>query len=158
LALSYALELAGFGGILRRCFVRRATQLVVVEPPDDGRIDVLVTAPTDAPREGVIFRERWRRAGARLRPGPLWWVVIMLVAVAVVAAVRGGGSEGQVIGAVQFIPTIVLLLAAAVGLDVAFARLSPGASDGASGVAVALALHEELTHRPPHKLSAGLVL
>ena len=37
-------------------------------------------------------------------------------------------------------------------------RIPPGASADASGVALALAVHEELTTRPPHRLSAGLVL
>jgi hypothetical protein len=158
LALSYALEVAGFGGLLRRGFVRRATQLVIVEPSQEDRIDLFVTASTDAPRSGVIFAERWRRFGTRLRPGPLWWVVILLLIIAVVAGIRGGGADGSVIGAVQFVPTLILLVAGAIGLDIALAKPSPGASDDASGVALALALHEELTNRPPRRLSAGLIL
>lgn len=157
LAVSYAAEVAGPGG-LSHVFYRRATPLVVVEPPDPAKIALWVTANVDAPRTGLAFRERWRRWGARLRPGPAAWVVLMLVWVIVIAGLRRTGAEGQAIGAVQLVPTVALLLAAAVALDVLLSEWSPGASDDASGVAVALALHEELTRRAPQKLSVGLVL
>ncbi len=157
LALSYALELAGAGGLIRLGY-RRATQIVVVEPPDPSKIALWITANTDAPRTGLVFRERWRRWGARLRPGPLAWVVLLLVWVLVIAGLRKTGVEGRTIGAVQLVPTVGALLAAAVALDVLLSAWSPGASDDASGVAVALALHEELTRRAPEKLSVGLVL
>ena len=158
LVLSYGLEVAGLGGGLLRLAYRRATQLVVVEPPEPGKIALLITAHTDAPRHGLLFRERWRRWGARLRPGPLAWVVGLLICVVVVAGLRATGAEGRVLGAAQMVPTLLLLLAAATALDLLLSRWTPGASDGASGVAVALALHEELTRRAPQRLSAGLVL
>lgn len=143
-------------GALARLFYRRATQLVVVEPAPHAQISLWLVAHTDAPRCGAAFRERWRRWAARVHPS--WLLVGGLLAVAALAGVRALGVEGEWLGAVQIVPTIVLLGVAAVALDVLLSPWSPGASDGASGVAVALALHEELTQRPPQRLAVGLIL
>jgi hypothetical protein len=149
LALSWLL------GGLTRLFYRRATQLVVVEPPRDEGIKLWLVAHTDAPRCGAGFRERYRRWLSSVHPSAV--LVVLLLSVAVLGALRGLGVEGRAIGAVQLIPTIGLLAAAAVALDSLLSDWSAGASD-AAGVAVALALHEELTRRPPSRLSVGLVL
>jgi hypothetical protein len=82
----------------------------------------------------------------------------MLALVSGATVARLLGAEGDAVGIPQFVPTVVLLLAAAAALDVALSDVAPGASDDASGVAVALALHQELADRPPQRLSAGLVL
>lgn len=148
LALSWLL------GGLTRIFYRRATQIVVVEPPGPG-IKLWLVAHTDAPRSGAGFRERCRRWLRGVHPSVV--VVALLLSVVVVGALRGIGLEGRGIGAVQLIPTVGLLAAAAVALDTVLSDYGPGASD-AAGVAVALALHEELTQRPPSRFSVGLVL
>ena len=153
LALSLGLELLGVP-VLARLFYRRATELVVVEPPAAG-IRVWLVAHTDAPRCGGAFRERWRRLARRVPV--LWAVVAALVLVAALAAVRASGSEGGAIGAIQVVPTFVLLGAAAIALDSVLSEWSPGASD-AGGVAAALAIHEELTTRAPGRLAVGLML
>lgn len=154
---SYALELAGLGGGLLLLFHRRATQLVVVEPPDADAVALWISAPTDAPRRGLVLRDGWRRAGARLRPAPLAWVALALAAVTAAAVARVAGVEATWLGAVQLVPTLVLLLAAAAGFDIALSEPSPGAGE-AAGVAVAMALHDELREDPPPGLSPGLVL
>jgi hypothetical protein len=158
LLVSYALEVAGLGGLLRFALFRRATQVVVVEPPDPDAIALYLTANTDAPRRGLVFRDGWRRLGGRLRPGPLWWVVIMLGLLVGAAIARMLGAEGDGVGIPQFVPTVVLLLTATAALDIALSEIAPGASDDASGISLALALHDELVEEPPEKLSAGLVL
>lgn len=163
-ALSYGLELAGRGGLLRLLFVRRATQVVLVEPPDPGRVALIVCASADAPRRGLVFREGVRRAGARLQrltrghaPSALGWVLLSLAGVAAAAAARAAGAEGVAIGTLQFLPTLVLLLAVALALDVMLSAVSPGGGE-AGAVAVAVALHQELAERPPERLSAGLLV
>ncbi len=156
--VSYLLEVAGLGGLLGLLRYRRATQLVLVEPPDPDAIALLITANTDAPRRGFVFRDGFRRWGGRLRPGPLWWVAIALVLVTAGCVARLLGATGDLLGALQLLPTVVLLIAVTVALDVALSDVSPGASDNASGVSVAMALHDELVARPPEKVSAGLVL
>jgi hypothetical protein len=93
-----------------------------------------------------------------VRPGPLVWVAIALAAVVAACAARVAGAEGNLVGALQFVPTVVLLLAATAALDIGLSEVSHGASDDASGVAIAIALHEELTAGPPERLSAGLLL
>src|SRR4051812_27643095 len=158
IVVSYALELAGLGGLLRLVFFRRATQIVLVEPPANDRIALWITAATDAPRRGLVFRDGWRRLGGRLRPGPLVWVLLLLVVVLATALARLLGTEGTALGTVQFVPTVGLLLAATAAIDIGLSEPSPGANDAASGVSLALALHEELVRDPPEKLSAGLVL
>ncbi len=151
LALSYGAEQLGFP-VLARLFYRRATQHVVVEPPGDG-IRLWLVARTDAERSGAAFRERWRR----LLPVPQPLVLIALLWITGMGAARASGSEGTWVGVVQLVPTVMLLVGAAAALDHVLSDWTPGASS-AGGVAVALALHEELTRRAPERLSVGLVL
>jgi hypothetical protein len=149
LAISYALELGGRGGLLKLLFFRRATQVVVVEPEEPEKIALLITARTDAPRGGLLFRLRGR--------GPTFWllVVLALLGVAAAAAARALGAEGPGVGGPQFVPTAFLLLAAAAALDASLttARRDPGAA-----AAAAIALHDELARRRPDHLSAALLL
>jgi hypothetical protein len=105
-----------------------------------------------------VFRDGWRRIGGRLRPGPLGWVLILLALVLAGAIARALGAEGTGVGIAQFAPTVLLLLAATAALDVGLSEVAPGASDDASGVSLALALHDELLERAPDRLSPGLVL
>jgi hypothetical protein len=53
---------------------------------------------------------------------------------------------------------VVLLVAFAAAVDIALSGFSPGANDNASGVAVALALFDELRRRPPRALEPTLLL
>ena len=148
-ALSYGLEVAGHGGLLKRLFFRRATQVVVVEPADPERIALLITARTDAPRGGMLFRVRGR--------GPTFWlgVVLALLGVAIAAGARALGAEGPAVGAPQFVPTVFLLVAAAAALDAGLttARRDPGAA-----AAAAVELHDALSRSELQRLSPGLVL
>ena len=50
--------------------------------------------------------------------------------------------------AIQFVPTVVLVLLAALLVDAALARVVPGASDNASGVAAVLEVAGRLERRP----------
>jgi hypothetical protein len=181
-ALSMALEAAGRTGPLRWLFPRRATQNVITvpaeaagaAPPDSGTptaargaapVALLICARYDAPRGGLVTRDGPRRLAARLRGrlggralGPRAWVALGLAAVAACAGARALGVEGLGIGAAQFVPTLGLLLALAAAGDIAAAPLSPGAGDNASGVGVAVALHEELRRNRPDALAPALLL
>jgi hypothetical protein len=142
--VSYLLELFDGGGLLR-LFYRRATQVVVVEPEDPDAIALLITAPTDAPRRGRLARMR------RLLP----WVAVALALVVAACAARVAGAEGNLVGALQFVPTLALLLAVAAAIDVATSEWSDGDADA---VARAIAVHDDLAARPPQRFSAGLWL
>lgn len=139
LALCYAAELLGFP-VLARLFIRRATQVVMVEPAAGGE---WLVAPTDAPRGGVA--RRW------LRLPWLWAVVVALLWVVGMGALRASGTEEAWVGIVQLVPTVALLGFAAAALDVVLAGWTAGA-DEAREVAAAVAAIDE---RPVGLLLCG---
>jgi hypothetical protein len=153
-ALSLVVEAAGRLGPIRALFPRRATQHVLTGVPDDGVV-LMITAAYDAPQRGLVLNDRWR---AQLRRAPPWTLAACGVAVAAAAVLRMAGEEPGWLGAVQLVPTVVLLVALAAALDVALSDWSPGANDNASGVGVAVRLLEELDREPPRALRPALLL
>ena len=150
-AVLLAVEALGYAGPLRWAFVRRATQSVVVEPQGDAGVALLVCARTDAPRKGLMF--------ALPFAGSVRWIAAAAAVLATVtAALRLGDLDGTWLGAIQFVPTVVLLLVLAGAIDAALGEVSPGANDSASACAAALAVHAELLRTPPAMLAPGLVL
>jgi hypothetical protein len=140
---------------------------VIVVPDEDAapEVTLLICARYDAPRGGLITRDRPRRLAARVRRrlgghalGPRAWVALALAAVAVCAGLRALDLEGSWLGLAQFVPTIALLGALAAAGDVAVSPVSPAAADNGSGVGVAVALHAELTRNPPDALAPALLL
>jgi hypothetical protein len=85
------------------------------------------------------------------------WLAACAVAVAAAAAARLDGVDAVWLGALQLVPTVVLIAAVAAALDVATSEVSPGA-DTASAAAVACTIYDELTNDPPHALVPGLLL
>ena len=141
-ALCLALEGAGLTSPLRLLTRRRATQCVVSLPEEHDGVTLIVAAPYDAPRRGLVLNDRWRAAAVRLgdaRP----WLAGCALAIAGAAAARLAGVEAIWLGAIQLVPTVVLIAALAAALDIALSEVSPGAGP-ASAAAVALAVHEEL--------------
>jgi hypothetical protein len=133
------------------------------------RLRLIVTANYDAGRAGLIHRSWLRRAtglprrlagNGRFTPGWLGWVVIAHVWLLVVAVLRDGssGTTSSAVGALQLIPTVVLVLALALLLESAAADFGPAAADNAAGTAVALALVRALDAAPPRRLAVELVL
>lgn len=158
-ALSMLVEASARTSPLRLPLRRRATQVVVTEPEDPDVVKLILCAGYDAPRRGLVFRDAFRRLAALGRgPGPLGWLIAATLVVAAAAGARLAGLDAAWLGAVQFVPTVALLLAFAAAADIALSDVSPGASDPASGAAVALALHDELVARPPGELSVSLLL
>jgi Peptidase family M28 len=150
----------------RRLSPERASQNVIsTAPPEEPRVRLLLTANYDTGRTGLAYRWRLRRAlvraNARLgdaAPGWLGWLTIMLVWLLAVAVARVGGSKGTAISALQLIPTVALVLAGALLIELATSDWGPGANDNASGVAAALALARALDAGPPRNLAVELVL
>jgi len=68
---------------------------------------------------------------------PLFWAIM---AVLVCCALRLVGVEGTALNAVQFVPTIVLIVAVPLLADIMLSSVVPGAGDNASGVATVLRL------------------
>jgi hypothetical protein len=156
-ALSLVVEAAGRTGPLRLLFPRRATQHVLTVPGGDG-VALIVSARYDVPRAGLLRGARLRRLGARLPLRPLTLVAACAVIVTVCAAARVAGIDAAWLGAIQLLPTLVLLVGAALAFDRLGAAWGDGANDNASGVEAALALYEELGRQPPSALSPGLLL
>jgi hypothetical protein len=118
-------------------------------------VTLLVCAPYDAPRRGLVLNDRWRALAARLgdvRP----WLAACALAIAGCAAARLAGVDALWLGAVQLVPTIVLIAALAAAVDIGLSAFSPGAG-AASAAGVALAVHEELA-ADPQALPVGLIL
>jgi hypothetical protein len=165
-SLSFAFELSGRGTLLGLIMPRRATQNVIGLAPeraaDSPRLRLIVTAAYDAGRSGLVYREGARRLLARLARGhPPRGPVLMLLSMLVltgVAAARTAGVDADWLRIVQFAPTLVLVVAVALLLDVWLSHTVPGANDPASGAAVALALAEALDRAPPRELEVDLVL
>ena len=151
-ALSLCVEALGWVGPVRYLFPRRATQHVLTAGHERG-VPLVIAAAYDVPRRGLVLNERWRRW--RLPPAAL---PACGVAVAGTAAARLAGVEAGWLGAVQLVPTIALLVALAAAVDVGLSDWAPGANDNASGVAVALAVFDELERVPPHALAPALLL
>jgi hypothetical protein len=119
-------------------------------------VHLIITANYDAGRAGLAYRDWLRSPFARVNklvggrgPGWLAWVAIAMTWVLVVAIVRIEGARHGAVGAVQLVPTVGLVLALALLLDLATANFGPAASDNGSGVAVATGLAKALNAAPP---------
>lgn len=148
-AVHLAVESLGRPGPLRLLLFRRATQNVLVLPRDSERIALWITARYDAPRRGLL--------AGRL-PGARPYLAFAALVIAGAAGWRIAGAEGLAVGIVQFVPTVALLAATATASDAALSGVSPGAADNAAGVAVAVALLDELAKLPPQRLAPALLL
>jgi hypothetical protein len=140
-------DLTGRLPLLRRITGRRASQNVVSRE-DNGRPGTLIlTAHIDAGRGGAAFGridERRAALGKLLhRPigpfEPFVWSLLLLLACTVARLV---GVDGKALSAVQFVPTVILIVAVPFLADIALSGTVPGANDNASGVATVLRLAE----------------
>ncbi|MSO41667.1 MAG: M20/M25/M40 family metallo-hydrolase [Solirubrobacterales bacterium] len=165
-AVSLYLDLNSRFYILRRLFFRRASQNVVSRgslPEAPER--VVLVAHVDAARTGYVFGARAERAARRLSPrarvllGPmriLFWGGF--AALLPILAARMFGLEATWLSVVQLLPTVLLVVALFLFLDIALSEIVPGAYDNASGVATALAVAAQLDREPPENLDVWVLL
>ncbi len=149
-AVCLALEAAHRASPLRLLLPRRATQVVLAGPAPGGQVDLLLAARTDVPRRG------WAQRLARVRGG-LWWLVAAALLVVAACAARVAGADGTLLGAVQLVPTVVLLAAVAAAWDEGVARRGDGAEEAAA-VEAARGAYAALVADPPPGVAAGLLL
>jgi hypothetical protein len=152
----------------RRLTPERASQNVVALAPgaeEPKRVRLIITANYDAGRMGLVYRDLPRVAAARLRdlggglaPGWLGWVALALLWLEAIAIIRLEGGIGTAVGLVQLPPTVALVLALGLLLDLASADFGPSAGDNGSGVAVAIALARALDAAPPRRAAVDVVL
>lgn len=151
----------------RRLTLEHASQNVVATGPGNPAhpVRLIVTANYDAGRAALAYRNALRATAARLRrlaggraPGWIAWIAIATAWLLATAILRMAGVSKGTVGAVQLIPTIGLVIAVPLLLDLAGADWSPSANDNASGIAVALALATALEAAPPPGVAVEIVL
>jgi hypothetical protein len=127
-------DLTGTFQLTRLLTGARASQNVVSDE-DAGKPGLLVlVAHYDAPRGGMLLEPRLR----------LWPVVFFwsLAVIAACALLRVFGLEPTWLTVIQFIPTVILIAACPLFVDVALSQAREGVNDNASGVATVLRLAE----------------
>jgi Peptidase family M28 len=151
---------------LRRLLGRRASQNVVSWGDRDKPALLLLVAHYDAGRGGIALgqkAEARRAAFGNLirRPigplEPLFWAEL---AVLVCCVLRLATLSGLLLTVIQFIPTVLLIVAVALLLDIALSPTRAGENDNATGAALALRLAErfgggKLDHFDVHVLLTG---
>src|SRR5919108_2097312 len=155
-AVSMYLDLTGRFYLLRLLMPRQRSQNVTSPGSrPDAAARLVLTAHYDAARSGLMFA-RWSRPPGRIRKalsklgGPIdavfWTVtVVLLLTVGRLFIDR----DVTLFTAAQFVPTVLLIVAVILLVDVALSEVVPGASDNASGVAATLELVRRLSEAPP---------
>ena len=153
-AISAFGDFTGSFHLARRLTPRRASQNVVSREGGDKPGTLVLTAHYDAARTGALFNPRAIRRRARIgnailrRPigpaEPFFWSIMLILACCTVRLFAGDSTP---LSAIQFIPSIVLIVAIPLLIDIALSEISPGASDNASGVATVLKLADRYGDR-----------
>jgi Peptidase family M28 len=151
--------------LVRSLFFRRVSQNVVSPGSrPDAPARLILMAHYDAARTGYVFAkasQRIRRLPERVRVGLgpfrifFWFGLAPLLPI---LGARMAGLDPTWLNAVQAIPTIVLIIAAFLLIDIALSEIVPGAYDNASGVAAVLSAAEDLTTDPPPNLDVWIVV
>ncbi len=133
--------------VMRRITGRRASQNVISREEGGRPGKLILTAHYDSARGGAAFgrSEEARAALGRLLHrtiGPFEPFVWSLVVLLVCTLLRLAGTDSTVLSAVQFVPTVVLIVSVPFLADIALSGPVPGANDNASGVATVLRLAE----------------
>lgn len=134
------LDVSGTVVTTRRVLGRRASQNVVSWGDRGAPGALLLVAHYDSGRGGLVRRDAWRRRLTAI--GPLSPFFGSLAAVLVCCLVRLAGVDGTWLSVVQFVPTVALIVAFPLLLDMAMSAVQQGENDNASGVALALRLAE----------------
>jgi hypothetical protein len=151
---------------LRRPLGRRASQNVVSWGDRDKPGMLLLVAHYDAGRSGIALSqkaEERRAAVGHLIRRPIGALELLFwaeLAVLACCLLRLPGLSGILLTAVQFVPTVLLIVAVALLLDIALAGTKGGENDNATGAALALRLAERfgggrLEHFDVHVLFTG---
>ena len=150
------LDAAGILLTTRRLLGRRASQNVVSREDGDKPGTLVFVAHLDTGRGGIAFSpllaERASVLSRRIRRriGALDLLLLPMLVVLVCSILRVAGLEGDLLTAIQFVPTVILIVALALLVEVAISPPVPGANDNASGAATVLRLAErygdELEH------------
>jgi Peptidase family M28 len=151
--------------LVRSLLFRRVSQNVVsAGTRPDAAARLILMAHYDAARTGYVFSKaskRIRRLPERVRLGLgpfrlFFW--LGLAPLLPILGARMAGLDATWLFAIQAIPTIVLIVAAFLLIDIALSEIVPGAYDNASGVAAVLSAADQLGSDPPEHLDVWIVL
>src|SRR3954447_10969411 len=151
--------------LVRSLLFRRASQNVVSPGSrPDAPARLILMAHYDAARTGYIFSKASKRIRrlperTRLGLGPFrlfFW--LGLAPLLPILGARMAGLDATWLNALQAVPTIVLIVAGFLLIDIALSDIVPGAYDNASGVAAVLSAADELTSNAPENLDVWIVL
>jgi Peptidase family M28 len=151
---------------VRRLLGRRASQNVVSWGDRDKPGALILLAHYDAGKSGIALSQKAEARRAAFgnlvrRPigplEPLFWAQLVIL---VCCVLRLAGLSGLLLTVVQFVPTVLLIVAVALLLDVALSPTKAGENDNATGAALALRLAErfgkgQLDHFDVHVLLTG---
>jgi len=151
---------------LRRVLGRRASQNVLSWGDRERAGAIVLVAHCDAGRAGLAVGRRAverRAALGQLIRHPIGGLELLFwaqLAVLVSCLLRLAGLDGTPLTAVQFVPTVALIVAVALLIDIAISGTRGGENDNASGLVVALRLAERfgadrLEHFAVHVLFTG---
>jgi hypothetical protein len=149
------LDAGGMALTTRRLLGRRSSQNVISAEDGDKAGDLYLIAHYDTGRGGLAFnqtlQERRAALSQRIRPiGPMQPLFWTMVAVLICVLLRLPGVDSQILTVIQFVFTVLLILALPALIDTAISGSVPGANDNASGVATALALAERFGGKLEH--------
>src|SRR3954451_5972114 len=151
--------------LVRSLLFRRVSQNVVsAGDRPDAPARLILMAHYDAARTGYIFSKASNRIRKlpernRLGLGPFrlfFW--LGLAPLLPILGARMAGLDATWLNALQAVPTIVLIVAGFLLVDIALSDIVPGAYDNASGIAAVLSAADELTTNPPDNLDVWVVL
>ncbi len=160
------LDLTGRLYIARYLFPRRLAQNVTSRGDrPDATARVVLTANHDAARTGLLYWRRRPRRPARRRRwrpsmlvGPIDLFFWALAGALVAAAIRLiTGTDSDLLSAIQFALTVVLMTYVVLFIDVAMSPASEGANANASGVATLLEVGRRIARDPLDAIDVWLV-
>jgi hypothetical protein len=152
--------------LLRTLLFRRASQNVVSRgTKPEAPLRLILVAHYDAARSGYVFGERGMKLARRLPErwrlllGP--WRVIFWAGIAPLLPIIGArmaGVDADWLAFAQLVPTMILIVASFLLVDIALSAVVPGAYDNASGVAAVLSTVDDLVAEPAENLDVWVVL
>ncbi len=138
------LDVSGYLQVVRRLLGSRASQNVESREHTDKPGLLILAAAYDSPRESGALA-----LATRVLRDPWLTMVLSMLVILACCAVRLAGIDSTAVTAVQFVPTVLLIVLVPAFVDV---ELSPAGPDPAAAAAVATALRltEELGDRLEH--------